>query len=219
MNMKTKSSFRPGAALSRTALLVALLAAFQLAARAQTAPLRITGQVGATNVNGIAHSALGGRAGLRLFLPLGRRLAFTSDLTFALWRDHVRQESIYGTNRYNHTFKRAELSPGVEVAVTGRVSIGAGAYLGCLLRAKERIREFTPAGALTVDYTRNTTGLFFLPDAGLTLRLDLQLHADWRVGLMLSQGVVNTSVLYDYGIKAVPQGILLGLEYALPVGD
>jgi hypothetical protein len=219
MNMKTKSPFRPGAALRRTALLVALLAAFQLEVRAQTAPLRITGQVGATNVNGIAHSALGGRAGLRLSLPIGRRLAFTSDLTFALWRDHVRQESIYGVKRYNHAFKRMELSPGVEVAVTGRVSIGAGAYLGCLLRAKERIREFNPAGARTVDHTQNTTGLFFLPDAGLTLRLDLQPHADWRVGLMLSQGIVNTSALYDYGIKAIPQGILLGLEYALPVGD
>jgi hypothetical protein len=175
--------------------------------------------IDASTANGTAHPALGGRAGLRLFLPLGWRLAFNSDLTFALWRDHVRQESIYAINRYPDTFKRVELSPGVEVALTGRVSIGAGAYIGCLLRANKRIHEFTPAGARTLDHTRNTTGLFFLPDEGLTLRLDLQLHADWRVGLMLSQGVVNTSVLYNYGIKVVPQGILLGLEYALPVGD
>jgi hypothetical protein len=186
MDMKTKSSFRPGAALRRNAVLTALLAAFQLAALAQTAPLRITGQVGATNVNGAAHSALGGRAGLRLLLPLGGRLSFTSDLCHTLWRDHVRRASSTATSRYNNTFQRVELSPGVEAALTGRLSIGTGAYLGHLLRAKERIREYSPAGARTLDVTRKATGLFHALDAGVRLRVDLQLHADWRLEVMFS---------------------------------
>jgi hypothetical protein len=113
-----------------------------------------------------------------------------------MWRDHVRQASIYAINRYINTFRRVGLSPGLEVAVTGRVPIGAGAR--------------------TVDLTLRANVFYHLPDAGLTLRLDLQLHADWRVGLMLSQWVVNTSVLYNHGIKAVPQGILLGTGIRAP---
>jgi hypothetical protein len=198
-------------------LLLAALAA-PLAASAQTVAARLFALGGATNVNGSAHSAPGGAAGLRVAAG-GGRLSFSADLSYTLWRDQLRRASNRQAETFNQAFKRAEFTPCVEVALSKWLSIGAGAYIGYLLRSKERVREYDAAGALTSDLTRLTTGLFNAYDTGLRLRLDVAIHEGWRFEVAVGQGFANTSVLSYLGVRAVPQSLMFGLEFTPPVPE
>lgn len=170
-------------------------------------------QGGATNVNGLSASTLGGRGGLRLGYG-GQRLRGAMDICFAYWRDNVWQTNDSVASRFVNKFNLIELAPGAEYAISPRVRVGAGGYIGHLLNSKERIRAYNRAGTLLAEQTRATTGLFHAVDVGLRFRVGYEAYPGWWLEAVFSQGLRNASVLGDFGIRAVPQGLLLGLAWS-----
>jgi hypothetical protein len=169
-------------------------------------------QGGATNVNGLDASALGGRAGLRFSVGDGT-VSGIADLCYTGWRDNVLRTGDSLDIRFNNRFNRLELAPGAEVALSGRLRLGAGAYVAYLFHAKERFREYNKAGDVVFDITQNTTGLFNAVDFGLRLQLAFELRPGLRLEALFSQGLTNISVLSAFGVKAVSQGMLVGLVW------
>jgi hypothetical protein len=174
-------------------------------------------QGGATNVNGIDASALGGRAGLRFSIGDGT-VSGIADLCYTGWRDNVLRTGDSLDIRFNNRFNRLEFAPGAEVALSGRLRLGAGAYVAYLLGAKERFRDYNKVGDVVFDFTRTTTGLFNAVDFGLRFQLAFELRPGLRLEALFSQGLTNISVLYAFGVKAVSQGMLVGLVWTPGAG-
>lgn len=185
---------------------------------AQKIKLGAIAQGGATNVNGLDASAFGGRAGLRFSIGEGT-VSGIADLCYTGWRDHVLYDYDSLQRRFNNRFNRLELAPGAEVALSSRLRLGAGAYVAYLFHAKERFREYNRAGDVVFDITQNTTGLFNAVDFGLRLQLAYELRPGLRVEALFSQGLTNISVLSAFGVKAVAQGILVGLAWTPRQGN